>query len=443
MLKVRVEENARGLVFRHGRTRYAVRWPRGVWRKLPKRFRDVLTDNLAHLLTIDLPLVAEADGVQLNRARPCFWGEFKTCVLGSIPQAVEIYPPRTTRVLETFRGIRYLFTTDVPVVPPRRTWKTKPRAVVLFSSGKDSLVSLGLAREMGLDPVAVYVDDTVSPSENRIKRSHLGKLARMGFPVELVTNEVERLNDFKHWKRDETCLGYMHMVTAFAFLALPIAYAFQARYVILGNQQDMNFPFVNKDGFYTYPSFDQTSSWTMQVDAMVRAFTGGGVRVMSLIEPLTNVGVMKLLLERYPELVELLVSCDSLDACVEPRWCQECSKCATLALLMRALGGDPRAVGIRSEMMGLADAPLYAVLGGVRTDNYERSAEAREEQALCFLLAIEHGLSGPLIDRFKARFAGKFSKQELLAKFLKLYPPATVPVELRTDLMTILRDAMS
>lgn len=110
---------------------------------------------------------------------------------------------------------------------------------------------------------------------------------------------------------------------------------------------------------------------------------------------------------------------------------------------MRAFGGDPRAVGIRREMMGLADASLYAVFEGVRTDQYERSTEARQEQALCFLLAIGRGLSGPLVERFKTRFAGKFSKQELVKKFLKLYPPATVPMELRGELMRILNEALA
>jgi hypothetical protein len=42
----------------------------------------------------------------------------------------------------------------------------------------------------------------------------------------------------------------------------------------------MNFTFVNKDGFLTYPSFDQTSSWTMELDSMSRSLTGGAVRVI-------------------------------------------------------------------------------------------------------------------------------------------------------------------
>ena len=441
MLAINVTETPRGLLFRHGRKRYNLNWPQGLWKRLPKRFREVLTDHLAHLLTIDVPLVAEADGVELNRARPCFWAQFRTMSLGGIPQAIEAYPPPTTAVLDRFRRMRYVFSSLVPRIPPRTSWRTRRRAVVLFSSGKDSLTSLGLAREMGLDPVPVYIDDTVSPGENRIKRRHLSRLGRMGFPAQLVTNRVEQLNDFNNWTGEETCLGYMHMVTGFALIALPIARAFRARYIVLGNQQNMNFPFVNKDGFHTYPSFDQTSNWTMQIDRMTSVLTGGAVRTVSLIEPLTNVGVMKVLFERYPDLGKLLVCCDSLDASTEPRWCQKCSKCARLALILRALGVDPERVGIREKMLSPSHARLYAVFGGGETDNYERSTEAREEQALCFMLAGERGLTGPLVDRFRKQF-GRRGKAKLLKKFLKLYPAGTVAMELREGLLRILKEAL-
>ena len=412
---------------------------------MPRRFREVLTDHLAHLLTIDLPLVAGAEGVRLNRPRPCFHAAFRTLTLGSIPQAVEAYPPTTPEVLEQFRRTWYLFAGDVPRMPPRRPRKTKPRAIVLFSSGKDSLASLGLAREMGLDPVPLYIDDTVSPSENRIKRKHLRKLAAMGFRPQLVTNRVERLNDFMNWTGEESCLGYMHMVTGFALIALPVALALGARYLILGNQQNMNFPFVNKDGFHTYPSFDQTSGWTLQIDRMVRMLTANAVRAASLIEPLTNLGVMKLLVERYADLAELMVSCDSLDASTEPRWCQDCSKCARLAMMMRAFGWDPSRVGVRRDMLQASDGPLYRIFDGKKTDNYERSTEAREEQMLAFLLAVERGLEGPLVARFR-RGVGRQAKRNraaLVNKFLTLYPAGTVPVELRPNLLHILNDAVT
>ena len=444
ILRVNVTETADGLLFRHARKQYPLTWPTGVWRKLPKGFREVLTDHLALLLTHDLPLVAGADGVELNRPRPLFSRAFRIVTLGSIPQAVESYDESTDEVIARYRSTEYRFSDDTPRRPPAKKWKTRPRAVVPFSSGKDSLASLGLAREMGLEPIGVYIDDTVSPSENRIKRKHLERLAAMGCPTQLVVNRVEQLNDFANWSGEETMLGYMHMMTGFTFIALPIARAFNARYIVLGNQQNMNFPFRNKDGYLTYPSFDQTSAWTSHLDSMMQVLTTGSVRVFSLIEPLTNIAIMKLLFERYPDLAELLVCCDSLDASAEPRWCQECSKCARLALMMRAFGVDPADVGISRDMLGEAHADCYALFAGTKTDNYERSDEAREEQMLAFLLADEKGAQGELMTRFRREFGARARHlhDRLIAKFMKPYPLGTVPTDLRQPLTRILTDAM-
>jgi hypothetical protein len=443
MIRVTVMETSRGLVFSHGRARYPLEWPVGIWKKLPARFREVLADNLAHLLTLDAPLVAYAEGVRLNRPRPCFWSEYRTAALGGIPAAVESYARESTSAtLTRFRALRYEFASDLPRMPSTREWATRPRAVVLFSSGKDSLASLGLAREMGLDPVPVYIDDTVSPSENRLKRERVAQLRAMGYPAQIVTNRVEQLNDFARWDGRETCLGYLHMVTSFALIALPVARAFRARYIALGNEQDLSFTFANKDGFLTYPSFDQTSGWTMQLDLMTRTLTGGAVRAMSLIEPLTGFAVMKLLVERYPELAALEASCDGLDACDEPRWCADCSKCATAWIYLLALGVDPASVGLKRGFASASDARFFALFGGPDTDHYERTTESKEQQELAFHLAIERGLAGPLARRFKARFGDGPRRDELLARYLALRPPATVPPELRDGLMRILEDAM-
>ena len=452
MIQVKVAQTSRGLVFRHGRTsktpsrvegRYPLEWPDGIWKKLPARFREVLADNLAHLLTLDAPLVAYAEGVRLNRPRPCFWSEYRTAALGGIPAAVESYARESTSAtLTRFRALRYEFERDLPRMPSTREWATRPRAVVLFSSGKDSLASLGLAREMGLDPVPVYIDDTVSPSENRLKRESVARLRAMGFPAQIVANRVEQLNDFARWDGRETCLGYLHMVTSFALIALPVARAFRARYIALGNEQDLSFTFTNKNGFLTYPSFDQTSGWTMQLDLMTRTLTGGAVRTMSLIEPLTGFAVMKLLVERYPELAALEASCDALDSCDEPHWCADCSKCATVWIYLLALGIDPASVGLKRGFASASDARFFALFGGRATDHYERTTESKEQQELAFHLAIERGFAGPLARRFKARFPDGIRRDELLARYLALRPPATVPPELRDGLMRILKDAM-
>ena len=441
MIRLKVSETSRGLVFVHGRARYPIDWPAGVWKKLPASFRAVLTDNLAHLLTIDLPFVRDASGVELNRRRPCFWAQYRTMVMGGVPQAVETCADRTTKTLERFRTFRYEFAGDVPRPLSSQAWPARERAVVLFSSGKDSLATLGLAREMGLDPVPVYVDDTVSPAENRLKRERVEELRAMGLPAQIVTNRVEQL-DGPALRRGKECgFGRLHRMTALTLLALPVARAVEARFIALGCEQDMNFSFANKDGFLTYPSFDRTSGWVLQLDLLTRTLTGGAVRTMSLVEPLTGFAVMKVLLGRYPDLATLMVSCESLDASSKARGCGSCPKCARATLAMLALGADPASVGLPRSMMDARDGRYYAVFDGRETDTLDRSAEAKEQQELAFHLAIDLGLKGPLARRFSARCQDRLCRDDLLSKHLALFPAGTVPSDLRERLLRILREA--
>ena len=308
-------QTAHGLHLTCGERRLGLRYPAPIWRAYPRAAKDVLTDNLAHLLTINMPLVSGAEAVRYNTAAPIFKPLFDNMVVGGIPGAVESYADSTPERIRQFLNVRYVFESDEPKRPAPPKADTRERAVVALSCGKDSLLSLAVCRELGLDPVPVYINDTVSPTENKLKLRLARRIAKeLGLDLQIVTNAIEQINDFDTWGEDEGCLGYMHMVTGFCLVLLPIARYFRARYIVLGNQQNMNFGFTNKDGYRTWPSFDQTSWWTKQQDAMVRRLSGGATQVMSVIEPLTNIGIMRLLFRRYQGFAKYLVSCDSLDA---------------------------------------------------------------------------------------------------------------------------------
>ena len=260
-----------------------------------------------------------------------------------------------------------------------------------------------------------------------------------------MTNEIEQINDFERWGQDEGCLGYMHMLTGFCLILLPIAYHFRARYIVVGNQQNMNFGFVNKNGYRTWPSFDQTDYWTRQQDTMLRMLSGGGVRVLSVIEPLTNIAITRLLFNRYREFTKYLVSCDSLDASEEKRWCHDCSKCARLQTMIRAVGGNPRQVGFHHDLLQTRHRKHYRLFGGRGADSYERSVEARDEQLLTFLMAWRNGIRGPLMSRFEEDFLAEANRREgqLRRKLLAPYEPTTMPPGLARRVLALYEKALA
>ncbi|MFO8016821.1 MAG: hypothetical protein R6U32_06995, partial [Candidatus Woesearchaeota archaeon] len=217
---------------------------------------------------------------------------------------------------------------------------------------------------------------------------------------------------------------------------------FGAGHVALGNQKDMDFGFINKDGYSTLPSFDQSSAWTRQQDMMVRSMTGGKGRVVSVIEPLTNLAITKILHTRYPDLASYQVSCDCLDASDEKRWCHDCNKCARLFLFMKAFGIDPKRAGFSRNLMQKRYRRLYSIFSEV--DAYEKSAEARDQQLLAFLLAYRNGERGGLIELFRRSFLDEAKEREdqLMRRFLSVYPAENMPKKMFREVKSIYEEEL-
>jgi len=402
-MKLSCVENKKGMEVKFKNKKFKLVYPERIWKSYPREIKNVLIDNLAHLLTINAPLVAGKKELKYNTSFPLFRSFFNNLVINSLPAAVEDYDIDTKEVIKEFLDINYEFK-DFHIKMPYYDTDLEERAIVLLSFGKDSLLSLAVCNEIELDPVSVYVNETVSPTEHKIKIKFGKKISEeFGLKFFVVKNEMEKLNDFEFWDKDESCIGYTHMVSGFCFIALPFTHHFKSKHIVVGNQQDLNFSFCNKDGFLTYPSFDQTRQWMKQQNIMMEILTSGKVGVTSVIEPLTIIAITRILHKRYKEFGKYQVSCDSLDASTEERWCHECSMCAKISILMKANGINTKLVGLRSNFLDKKHKELYCLFDGKETDCYEKSKEAKEEQLLAFYLAYKNGQRGYLMDLFKKR----------------------------------------
>lgn len=441
------EVNKQGIVASLDGKKFSLVYPRGVWESYPNDLKPAFLDNTAHLLTINAPLIAGATKIKYNTALPIFKKLFDTVVEKSIPHAIEDYITPTKQMLKQFAKTEYVFSG----IPEKKfTYSKRPefdeRSINLLSFGKDSLTSVAICAEIGLNPTAVYINDTVSPTENKTKLSRARRFTKdIGIDVLVVRNELERLNDFEFWDKDETCVGYTHMVTGFCFIALPFVNKFKTKYVVLGNQQDMNFGFRNKDGFQTYPSYDQTSEWMLEQNRMVGGATDGKACVMSVIEPVTNIALTKILHTRYENFGKYQVSCDCLDASDEKLWCHECNKCARNVLFMKAFGIEPSRVGLRNLLLDKRNRKLFSLFGDADVDCYEKSGEARDQQLLGFLLAHRNGCRGELIDIFKRSLLeeAKEREEELRKTFFRIYKSRTMPRKIEKRVVSIYKEELS
>ena len=434
-----LRNNGIGIKFRN--RFFSLSYPKKIWKNYPKKEKDFLFDNLAYLLTITFPLVSEFKTVQYNTSSPLFKPYFQQMVIRDIPSSTEDYPVSTAKTVKGFMNLEVNFKNYHIKNPLYQTRPAKNRLIIPLSFGKDSLLTLAVAREIGFEPIAVYINDTVSGLENSWKLDLVKKLSQ-DFKIEtlVITNQIEKLNDFEYWNKNESSLGYAHMIAGFCFLSLPLTYFFKASYIALGNQQDMSFSFWNKEGYRAFPSFDQSLEGTKQLDSIISLATQNKVRLISLIEPLTNLAITKILNQRYPELAKFQISCDALNTLNNRRkWCLNCSKCARLFIFMKAWGINPEKLGFTRELLGKSSEKLYRLFSGKLADNYEKSKEARDEQLLAFYLAYKKGARGYLMDKFKKTFLDEAKRRNkwLRKNFLKLHSMETIPRNLRSKVRKI------
>ena len=174
-MKLKFSANEEGIHAFALKKKFSLTFPKKIWKAyLDKAF---LLDNYSHLSTVCLPLIAKKKRIEYNTSLPLFKDKFKDVVLGDIPCSTHDYKRSTKKTIQEFKNIKYKFADDVIKVPFTKI-NSEDRAVVLLSCGKDSLLTLGVAKEVDLNPIGLYVNDTVSPSENKTKKLFIKKISK-------------------------------------------------------------------------------------------------------------------------------------------------------------------------------------------------------------------------------------------------------------------------
>jgi len=434
-----------GINVRFKNKSYNLIYPKKIWKAYP--FKHLLTSNYIPLATISLPLLLNLGKIHYNYPAPIFYERYKELMEKDLPSSTYDYTHQNaTKMIKKFLQIKFNFKgkqQKKEIKHKIKQIKSKHHAIIPLSLGKDSLLTLAVSQEIGLNPASVYINDTVSPKENRLKLV-FGKKLSKEFKLKhyVVTNNIEKINDFDTWKKPETSINYSHMITGFCFLALPFVNFFNSKYIILGNQQDMNFTFKDKEGYLIYPAFDQHKYWTNIQNKMLNAFTEHEVHITSVIQPLTNIAIIKILHKRYPKIAKYQISCDCINTSRDKRWCNKCNKCARLALFMKAFGINTKKLGLRN-LFDKKNKHLYALFSGKGVDRYEKSIEAKEQQLLGFLLASRLGERGYLIDFFKKHYLeeAELNEERLRKKYFGIWE-STLPKEIKQDVCSIYKEEM-
>jgi hypothetical protein len=390
-----------GLEIRLNGVVYRIDYPTEVWEPLPQDAKKMIVDHIAFMSTNYLPVVLNKAGVFYGTRQPMLESFAFESTVFDIPSSALLDGRSAMDYLRRYYNSDFRFEGGETVVWSKK-YRPRRKAIISFTSGKESLVTLAICRELGIEPILVNVVEPSNLFEEKHRRRLLEKMGEeFGVEWYMIRHEPGVFHDGRKMGYKPSSLGWGTQLLYYLFLYFPFMVHSGARYVLFGNENSCDKEASHPEGFRTNYCFDQSSRWTMQMDNAARMLTGGSARVGSLVGPLNEIAVTKVLHEGYPDLAKYQMSCFCEDPPAEEhRWCCTCSKCARTYAFIRGLGYDPADVGFWKDMFTEEHAPLFSALGGERTFGFDKSGLGREEQELALYMAAQREPGNFFLQRY-------------------------------------------
>ena len=361
------------------------------------------------------------------------------------------------RAPESFCAARLVFAQPATRLPTRgrKSAPGNPSVrggwAVLSSGGKDSLASYGLLRELDQRPHPVFVNESgrhwfTALNAYRGLRAADPATARVWTNADRLFSWMTRRlpfvrPDFARLRADDYPIR-LWTVAVFLFGALPLMRVRGLTRLVVGNERDTTRR-VRFRGIRHYEGlFDQSLDFDRAVSRYLRA-KGWQVQCLSILRPLGELAIEKLLAERYPRLLDWQVSCHA--ARLEGGRalpCGACEKCRRIVALLAAAGTAPSRCGYGREQVRACLRLL--------TEEGEQALALEPDDARSLLALLEaRGLLAPA-GRNGARGAANTRNGSANAAGRKLLavrldprrsPAGDIPPEIRGRLLGIYRSA--
>ncbi len=232
--------------------------------------------------------------------------------------------------------------------------KTDPdRYAILSSGGKDSLLTYGIIKEIGV-PYPVFINEAgrhwfTAVNAHRYYKEIEPNTSKPWCNSDRLFNWMLKQFPFikENYKniRSDIYPVRLWTVAVFLFGVLPVARKKGIRNILIGDEYDTTVK-GNTEGISHYNAlYDQSKYFD---NAMTRYFRAKGWQIyqFSLLRSLSELLIMKILIKRYPELQEQQVSCHAAHE-VEGRMhpCGKCEKCRRIIGMVKSLDEDPEKCG--------------------------------------------------------------------------------------------------
>jgi creatinine amidohydrolase/Fe(II)-dependent formamide hydrolase-like protein len=311
-------------------------------------------------------------------------------------------------------------------------WHGDPsQHAILSSGGKDSLLSFGLLREIGQEIHPIFINESgrhwfTALNAYRHFSQSVPNTTRVWTNSDRVFSWMLRRipfvrQDFETIRSDEYPLR-LWTVAVFLFGALPILRKRGIGRLLIGDEFDTTSRVSHKGITHYDGLYDQSRYFD---NALTRYFhrKGWGISQFSILRPLSELLIEKVLSERYPDLQRHQVSCHAAHKGgerIQP--CGRCEKCRRIVGMLAAIGADPTNCGYTQEQ-------ITHCLKNLLTKGINQETEGIEH--LAFLLEQKGIIDKPSL----ASVRGRQRPEILKLRFDPEKSPVDgIPVDLREPL---------
>jgi creatinine amidohydrolase/Fe(II)-dependent formamide hydrolase-like protein/7-cyano-7-deazaguanine synthase in queuosine biosynthesis len=245
--------------------------------------------------------------------------------------------------------------------PIWRLWSgDRSRHAVLSSGGKDSLLSYGVMNEIGQEVHPIFINESgrhwfTALNAYRYFQRHVPHTARVWVNCDRVFNWMLRhmpfvRQNFASIRSDEYPIR-LWTVAVFLFGALPLVRKRGLGRLIIGDEFDTTRRLSYRSIGHYDGLYDQSRYFD---NALSRYYLrkGWNISQFSVIRPLSELLIEKILVERYPRLQGQQMSCHAAHKKgrrIHP--CGRCEKCRRIVGMLSALGADPRRCGYTGQQI--------------------------------------------------------------------------------------------
>jgi creatinine amidohydrolase/Fe(II)-dependent formamide hydrolase-like protein len=317
-------------------------------------------------------------------------------------------------------------------------WKTeRSRHAILSSGGKESLLSYSLLDELGYETHPLFVNEsgrhwfTALNAYRHFSRQVQGTARIWTSCDRLFAWMLRHLpfirQDFATVRSDEYPIR-LWTVAVFLFGVLPLVRKRGIGRIVIGDEFDTTQRSFHKGIAHYDGLFDQSRYFDNRLTRYFQS-KGWSLVQLSIVRSLSELLVEKILVERYPEMQQLQVSCHATHTEKDRvRPCGRCEKCRRVVGMLRALGADPTRCGYTNEQV--ADCLRKIAGAGV----HQEAAGARQ----MIHMLLQQGLLPPGV-----KISGRINPHPEVLKIRidrERSPITALPVDLRRGLFQIFLD---